>query len=359
MSNLLELRKTLTKAQKWYLGVSGILIFLLIWVLLTMGEDPFVKPGILPHPLRVITGYGDLYRDNNLIQNTFRSIGLNLAGYVVAILIAIPVGFAVGLFGLFRGAFQIHIDAIRFVPLTAVTGLFIVWFGIGTSMKVYFLAFGILIYLLPIIVVRIDEVSEVYLQTVFTLGAKKWQTIKTVYFPSVMSRISDDIRVLTAISWTYIIVAEGIGDQGGLGSLIFRTGQRMGRVDKTFAILLLIMLFGIFQDRVFAYLDKTFFPHKYQVKNTYEDAALLKKVTYWDIIMEYAINAITWISLGLYLLFAINEIIPVLGNIRIFSFLFGDTAWVIHFLMVLVILYKAKMALAKYRKNRINGSSSE
>lgn len=348
MSNLLELRAPLSKSQKLYLGIAGIVLFIIIWIILTMGSNPLVRPGILPHPMRVLGAYGDLYRDNNLIQNTFKSIGLNLAGYVLAILISIPIGFAIGLWGLFRGAFQSHVDAIRFVPLTAVTGLFITWFGIGISMKTSFLAFGIIIYLLPTIVVRIDEVKDVFLKTVYTLGASDWQTIKTVYFPSVMSRISDDIRVLTAISWTYIIVAEGIGDQGGLGSLIFRTGQRMGRVDKTFAILIMIMIFGVLQDKLFAHLDRRFFPHKYQTKNTYEQASILKNVSVVDTILDYAFDVITWLTLALYLLFTINEFFPVLGNIKPLSYLFGDTVWVIHFIFILMIIYKGRNLYHKF-----------
>lgn len=350
MSNLLELRAPLSKTQQLYLGTAGILIFLVIWIILTMGQSPIVKPGILPHPMRVLSAYGDLYTDNDLIQNTFRSIGLNLAGYTAALLISLPIGFAIGLWGLFRGAFQSHIDAIRFVPLTAVTGLFILWFGIGTAMKVSFLAFGIIIYLLPVIVVRIDEVKDVYLKTVYTLGATDWQTIRTVYIPSVLSRISEDIRVLTAISWTYIIVAEGIGDQGGLGSLIFRTGQRMGRVDKTFAILILIILFGVFQDKVFAYLDRKFFPHKYQTKKSYIEAVNLKQVSVLDVIMDYIIDVVTYITLSLYIIFAINEIVPIIGNIQPITYLFGDTAWVIHMIFLLIIFYKGRKLYRKYVK---------
>jgi ABC-type nitrate/sulfonate/bicarbonate transport system permease component len=348
MSNLFELREPLSKTQRLYLGIGGILLFLIIWVIFTSGANPIVKPGILPHPMRVLRAYADLYRDNSLIKNTFLSIGLNLSGYIVAIFISIPIGFVVGLFGFFRGAFQQHIDAIRFVPLTAVTGLFIVWFGIGTSMKVYFLAFGVLIYLLPTIVVRIYEVEEVYLKTVYTLGASNWQTIKTVYFPAVMSKISDDIRVLTAISWTYIIVAEGIGDQGGLGSLIFRTGQRMGRVDKTFAILILIVLFGVFQDRIFAYIDRKFFPHKYQTKKSYEQAKALKNVTVWDNIFDYIMETVVWITIGLYLLFSANELFSFFGEIKPLSYLFEDTIWVVHFIFLTIIGFKAKGLYYRY-----------
>src|SRR5690606_19557799 len=142
----------------------------------------------------------------------------------------------------FRWGFQRQIDVLRYIPLTALTGLFILWFGIYTEMKVHFLAFGIILYLLPVMIQRIDEVDDVYLKTVHTLGASDWQILRTVYFPSVLSRLSDDIRVLTAISWTYIIVAESINStEGGLGALIYNVGQIRVRMDKVFALLIIIM----------------------------------------------------------------------------------------------------------------------
>src|SRR5690606_38106053 len=100
------------------------------------------------------------------------------------------------------------IEAMRFVPITALIGVFIIWFGIYDEMKVAFLAFGIIVFLLPAVIQRIDEVEDVYLQTTFTLGATNWQTVKSVYLPYVMSKLIDDIRVLTAVSWTYIIITE-------------------------------------------------------------------------------------------------------------------------------------------------------
>jgi NitT/TauT family transport system permease protein len=163
---------------------------------------------------------------------------------------------------MFRELFGKPVDALRFVPLTALTGLFIAWFGIDMNMKVQFLAFGIIVYLLPVVMQRINEVDKVYPQTSYTLGAIKWQTIKSVYFPAVMSKVSDDIRVLTAISWTYIIVPEMINSNGGIGALIFKSA-RQSRLDKVFAILILIVIIGFLQDRLFKFLDKIIFPHKY------------------------------------------------------------------------------------------------
>ena len=130
------------------------------------------------------------------------------------------------------------------------------------SMKVSFLAFGIIVYLLPIVVQRITEVADIYLKTTFTLGATDWQTIKTVYFPAVMSKLMDDVRVITAISWTYIIIAELLGKEGGIGALMHTNG-RQGQTEKVFVGLAMIILVGYLQDRIFIFIDKRLFPHKH------------------------------------------------------------------------------------------------
>ena len=305
--SLFKLRGNLTKSQSLILGLAGFIIFLAVWWLLaellavqrpilegydtrppstisgdstgvTINLDSLARADsialanatefekvypILPTPLQVVNAFPVLYQEKDLLANTLRSIWLNVQGYFWAVLIAIPIGFLIGLIPLFRGLFSRQIDAMRYLPLTALTGLFIIWFGIDDEMKIAFLAFGILVYLLPVVVQRVDEVKDVYLKTVFTLGATDWQTIRTVYFPSVMSKLMDDIRVLTAISWTYIIIAELVNRSGGVGALIYVEG-RQGRIENVFAILIIIILIGFIQDRLFIYLDRRLFPHKYE-----------------------------------------------------------------------------------------------
>jgi len=299
---LFKLRGELSRKESWILTVVGFLLFILFWWM--MSEFLSVKKPIiegfqsrlpssldttniidydslkvadslafanatefekvypnLPPPIRVAKSYQSLIKEDKLFSNALQSIWINVQGYVWAVLICIPLGFAIGLFPLFRGLFSKQIDAIRYLPLSALVGLFVAWFGIDSQMKVAFLAFGIIVYLLPVIVQRIYEVQDVYLKTVFTLNANNWQTIKSVYLPSVMSKVMDDMRVLTAISWTYIIIAELINRQGGIGSLIF-IKARQGRLDKVFAILIVIVIIGFLQDQVFKLLDRTLFPHK-------------------------------------------------------------------------------------------------
>ena len=335
MSQLFALRGRPDASVRTYLAVGGITFIVALWYILTMGTDPIVGRAILPSPWSVLLAFPEMIQENDLIHNTFKSLGVNLAGYVEAVLIAIPIGFTIGLIPLFRGAFQRPVDALRYVPLTAVTGLFIAWFGIGLDMKTHFLAFGILIYLLPIIVQRIDEVEDVYLKTVYTLGANPWQTITSVYIPSVLSRLWDDIRILTAISWTYIIVAETINNEGGLGSVIWFAGQRFRRYDKVFAVLILIMLIGVLQDKIFSHLDRKLFPHKYQIRDQHQKG---RQTTtgIWDKTGSFILEALTYILLASYALLAINEMFNFLG-VRVLTYLFSETVWAVHVVFLVAI----------------------
>jgi len=217
---------------------------------------------IIPSPLSVVTAIPEMIKEDKLLENTGLSIWRNLQGYVWAVLISIPIGFMIGLFPLFKGMFSKPIDAMRFLPLTALTGVFMLAFGTQEKMKVTFLAFGIIVYLLPLVVQRIREVKDVYLKTTFTLGATNWQTIKTVYIPSVMAKLIDDIRVLTAISWTYIIIAELLNKEGGIGALMFNSG-RQSQSHKVFAGLAVIILVGFLQDYIFVFIEKRMFPYKH------------------------------------------------------------------------------------------------
>ncbi len=338
--------------MKWLYGIAGIVLVILLWTLLTYGAEPIVTSGILPSPIRVFWAFGELFQQNALLRNMGLSIGLNLSGYLEAILITIPVGFIIGLMKFPRFAFKIQVDAIRYIPLTAVTGLFIVWFGIDTDMKVHFLAFGILIYLLPVMVQRIDEVDDVYLKTAHTLGATDWQTIKTIYIPNVLSRLSDDLRVLTAISWTYIIVVEGINsNQGGLGALIYNVGQRQGRLDKMFALLIIIILIGVIQDRLFVRLDKSLFPHKYQAIESFQ-ASRIRKESLVQVIFKYAVSALGWSVAAIYFLLMLVEFIPLTGGFRPLSYFFGNTTWVMH-VLYMGILYISLSNWYRHRTDQI------
>ena len=253
-----------TNTQSAIIGIVGFVLLISIWQLATMYAH--ISGSILPSPFKVITAFGELFK-NNLLGNAWFSLKLNLMGYLEAVLISIPIGFAMGLIPGVRALVSRYFDAFRFLPLPAVTGVFVALFGLGIGLKVHFLAFGILLYLIPVIVQRIDEIETIHKQTITTLGASKWKKIKHLYFPYAMSKISDDIRVLVAISWTYIVIVELLNQEGGLGGMIFISAKQ-SQTASIYACVLIIIMFGYLQDIAFKGLDKVIFPFKYNDAQT-------------------------------------------------------------------------------------------
>jgi len=261
LSNLFELRGKLDKQSHGIIALVGFIFLMTVWITITGMH--LVKPQILPSPFKVLLAFPELHFHNALVRNLGFSLYLNLMGYIEAVIISLIIGFIMGLFPLFKGLFSGYVNSARFVPMTAVTGLFMAWFGIETNMKIQFLAVGIMVYLIPVVIARIEEIDEVYEHTAKMLGASSLQRVMFVYIPSVLGRIIVDIQNLLAISWTYIIVAEMVNSSaGGIGSLAFLSA-RQSRVDKVFAVLLVIVLVGFLQDRLFSFLDKKLCRYKY------------------------------------------------------------------------------------------------
>ena len=283
--SLFKLGGAISNKLSLTVGIAGFLFLMILWYVITTGTG-WVRPQTIPSPGSVIYSFIELFSNivktfvtdykveglwksfkhifthDNLISNIIYSMKLNIAGYAKAILFSIPVGFLVALIPLVRSMFSKYIDALRYVPLTGLIGVFIAWFGLESGMKINFLAFGIIVYLLPIVVIRVYGTEKVYIDTLFTLGANSWQTFKKVYWPSVISRLFDDIRVITAISWTYIIVAEMQNNEGGIGAMVYASAKQSS-LDRVFAVLLIIVIIGFLQDILFKWADKKLFKFKH------------------------------------------------------------------------------------------------
>ena len=61
---------------------------------------------------------------------------------------------------------------------------------------------------------------EELVQTALTLGASKFQVIRTVLVPAALPEIFDSFRVMNAIAWTYVILAEAVNPERGLGYMV-------------------------------------------------------------------------------------------------------------------------------------------
>lgn len=240
--------------------IAGLVLAIIIWW--AISEFSKIPNSILPSPREVWLALAQLFTSGNVEQDILFSLKINFLGYVKAVFYSLLLGYIIGQYGIVRNLTTTIMDALRYVPLSAVLGLFIAWFGIGVTMKVNFLAFGIFVYLLAAVVQSIDGVLQIHKDTAWTLGASRLQVFRYVVLPSSLSRMFPLIGIILAVSWTYTIMAEMINSEYGLGVKIFKAG-RQAHIDYVFAYLVIIILIGLFQDLFVKALDRILFPSKF------------------------------------------------------------------------------------------------
>ena len=249
----MEVRGKVSNRKARTIALAGVGVFFGAWAILTYGG--IVPPVILPSPTEVLRAFPVLHFEEALVRSAGWSIYRVTMGFVLAALVAIPLGLLMGTFPPVKHFFAPILDPLRFLPISALVPLTIVWFGIEETQKIAFLFLGTVVYLLPLVVEAVEGVEEVYLQTALTLGATRGQVVRHVLVPGSLPAIGEALRVLNGIGWTYVILAEVINARYGLGALITVAAKR-SHVDQIFALVLVILLIGVVTDQIIRFLNQ-------------------------------------------------------------------------------------------------------
>lgn len=257
MNNLFELRKDIPKKTYIMIGTGTFLVLLIVWSILSYGG--FVPPLFLPTPTKVLGDLFSIYREGRLWKDIVYSNLRVIGGFSLSVIFAVPLGILMGSFKSIEALFNPFTALMRYVPATAFVGLLIIWAGIGEEQKILLLFIGIFFYLLSLITESVSNVQKELLETSYTLGAKKMQVLTKVILPASLPSIFDHCRVMMGVGWTYVVVAEMVAADFGLGNLIYKAG-RFNRTGEVFAGLLIIGLLGVMWDYLFKFAySKLFF----------------------------------------------------------------------------------------------------
>jgi NitT/TauT family transport system permease protein len=255
-SDPFELRAPLPRATATALGFIMPALVLGVWCVLTYGG--FAPPDFLPSPTDVLRGTLQLFIDHDLWGAIITSTRRIVTAFLLAAALALPLGVLMGAFEPINRLFEPIMAPLRYMPISAFIPLLILWFGIYEKQKIAFLFLGVFVYLLPVVVTAIRAVPEELVQTARTLGASKLQVIRTVLVPAALPEIFDSFRVMNAILWTYVILAEAVNPERGLGYMVelARTHQR---ASWSFAGLLVIGGIGLLTDFLIRSLSNLLF----------------------------------------------------------------------------------------------------
>lgn len=242
---------------EWLLSMICFVLIIVLWCVLSFGG--IVSDLFLPSPVAVVKRIVELYKDGSLWANCYESTARVVVGWFWSVVVALPCGMLMANSRKFSAFIQPIIEFARYLPVVALVPLTLLYLGIDETQKYTIIFLGTFFQLVLMVCDTVSGVDANLINAARTLGAGKWQVYREVILPAALPGLMDDFRLTIGWAWTYLVVAEMVAAQNGLGYMILRS-QRYLATDTIFAGLILIGLIGLITDFLFRVLTRIVAP---------------------------------------------------------------------------------------------------
>lgn len=225
-------------------SVGLITVLLGVWQVASAHQ----KVQLLPSPLAVARGIGELAQHGLLVKYVVASLFRVTWGFLGAAILAVPFGLALGWYKRPGMALNPLIQILRPISPLAWIPISILWFGVG-DMAAIFLIF--LASFLPLTVTAMNAVGNVlpvHIHAARNFGLRQDQLLCRVLFPAVAPQLIVGLRITLGIAWLVVVAAEMIAVNSGLGFLIVDSRNAGNRYDLVVAGMVLIGAIGLLLD---------------------------------------------------------------------------------------------------------------
>jgi NitT/TauT family transport system permease protein len=249
-------RAALPRRTEAAFAVFGSLAVLLLWEgSVRLG---FSNPVFFPAPSTVLAALWRMLTQQNLLWHAGVSTLRVWAAFALATVMAVPIGILMSSYRAFGAAVEPIIDFIRYLPVPALVPLSIIWFGVGESTKIYLLWLGTFFQLVLLVSDDMRRVPQEYFEIASTLGAKPREALKHVAFRAMLPGLVDNLRITLGWCWTYLIIAEIVAADSGIGFVIW-TARRYMKTPEVMAGVVVIGLIGLVTDQLLRALHRRAF----------------------------------------------------------------------------------------------------
>ena len=251
------IRADIPKRLYYSMVALSVTIPLIAWSVLSYSG--LIDPLFIPTPTAVLESGYNLIQSGKLFDDLSASVSRIFWGFLVSALLSVPLGLLIGTFKSMGGLLEPIIGLMRYMPAAAFIPLIILWIGLGEASKVAIIFLGSFFYNILMIADAVKFISSDLLKTAYTLGATRKDIFFKVIFPATLPNIIDTLRINAAGAWNFVVIAELIGANSGLGYQIL-LAQRYLRTDEIFVGIILIGLIGLAIDSAFKLIFRLMVP---------------------------------------------------------------------------------------------------
>ncbi len=252
-----------------HLSPRAYLLFALTGMLLPLGAwwwlsgSGLMDKVFMPGPIDVLSRLYSWLREDDLLGDMWISTYRVAAGFALSAVLALPLGIMIGSYRPVQALLEPLTDFIRYMPAVAFIPLVMLWVGIDESSKIAIIFIGTFFQMVLMIAEDVRRVPVTQIEAAQTMGATRSEIVSLVIIQSAKPALLDTLRVTMGWAWTYLVVAELVAANSGLGYAILRA-QRFMQTDKIFAGIILIGLIGLAIDQLFRWLHRKNFPWLYK-----------------------------------------------------------------------------------------------
>ncbi|HBY9530919.1 taurine ABC transporter permease TauC [Klebsiella aerogenes] len=210
------------------LSVATLAVLLAIWWAVTALQ--LISPLFLPSPWQVLQKLLTIagpqgFMDATLWQHLAASLTRIAIALVLAAIVGVPVGIAMGLSPTVRGILDPLIELYRPVPPLAWLPLVIIWFGIGETPKILLIYLAIFSPVVMSTLAGVKSAQQVRVRAAQSLGASRAQVLWLVILPGALPEILTGLRIGLGVGWSTLVAAELIAATRGLGFMVQSAGE--------------------------------------------------------------------------------------------------------------------------------------
>lgn len=238
-------------------GVTVVALALLAWCVLTYGG--LVSALFLPSPTKTLQSFGRLLANGSLLRHAQASLTVVLVGWLLAAALAVPLGILMGSFRIAEAVLEPLVNFVRYLPVSALIPLLILYVGIDIKSRIAVIFIGTFFQLILLVADVASHVPIDLLHSAYTLGAKPRNVVTRVLIPATLPGVMDSLRITMGWAWTYLVVAELVAADRGLGYMIMDSMRGLF-VDRIFVGLVVIGLLGFLSDQLFKWLHRRLLP---------------------------------------------------------------------------------------------------
>lgn len=212
---------------------------------------------LLPGPWETALGIADLFPRGLIVRYIVASVFRVTWGFSLAVLVAVPLGLAIGWYRRAEMALNPILQILRPISPLAWIPIAILWFGVGDMAAIFLIFVGCFLPLLLTVINAVQSVPAVYVNAGRNFGLSPVVLMRRILFPAIVPRLVTGLRITLGIAWLVVVAAEMIAVNSGLGFLIVDARNAGNRYDLVVAGMVIIGVVGLLLDNGISSLGRS------------------------------------------------------------------------------------------------------